>query len=383
VPEMEEDLCKAAASQGEPLQLQKPFVEVVTPVALELTPSVNLSRKSCPAVILEKPQEALAPCLLVEPEPPQEMPPALNVGDVPLAAASASTEEDKSQKEISEAARVALVGCVSIPEGSAAASQSKACEARDVGDVPLAPASAITEVRSTREIREAAKVALVGCVSMPEESANAAQSQAGEAGEAHGSNGAVRAEEDVNLLRTALKALFIEAFESGKLSKTIEKSLNDPIKDANRNYEILDFEEPATPPPPPLKVVIVGARGLRNADWLCNGVSDPYCVCEIDGKPAVKIKTKTVANSLNPAWNHEGQLVGYTPRDSLTFSIYDSDIGKSDDFLGRMTLPSSEFHPHGFDGEKPLRDAGKGVNAFLKIRIAPVDGVSCVPPQDP
>jgi len=120
-------------------------------------------------------------------------------------------------------------------------------------------------------------------------------------------------------------------------------------------------------PPPPLEVAIVCAQGLRN----------PYCVCEVDGKPAVKMNTKTVANHLSPAWNHEGQLVGYTPGDSLTFSVYDSDVGKRDDFLGRLTMPSSEFHPHGFDGEKPLHEAGRGMKAaFLKIRIAPVDDAS-------
>lgn len=122
----------------------------------------------------------------------------------------------------------------------------------------------------------------------------------------------------------------------------------------------------------PLKVWILGASGLRDADWVPgSGVSDPYCICELQGKPeSAKIQTQVIQNDCNPTWNYEAALPDYEFGDDLVFKVYDKDTGKSDDFLGTLTLPNDFFHPHGFEGELPLEDAGKGITATLKLRIA-------------
>lgn len=132
-----------------------------------------------------------------------------------------------------------------------------------------------------------------------------------------------------------------------------------------------------------IKITIVGARGLRDADWF--GKSDPYCVCEIQGKSnAPKIQTKVVPNCLDPVWNHHAEIKGFKPGDSLVFRIYDKDFVKRDDFLGTVTLASEQFYPRGFEGELPLTEAGKGINAFLILKIeVPVIMVIPVTPTAP
>jgi len=118
-----------------------------------------------------------------------------------------------------------------------------------------------------------------------------------------------------------------------------------------------------------VKVTIVSARSLRNADFV--GKSDPYCECEIVGKPNSKFATAVIDDNLNPEWNHEAEITGYNVGDSLTFTVKDkdNDLIKSDDFLGRVTLTTAQFFEAGFEGELPLSCAGKGVEAFLKVKV--------------
>lgn len=123
---------------------------------------------------------------------------------------------------------------------------------------------------------------------------------------------------------------------------------------------------------PPLKVTIISARGLRNADWLPGtGKSDPYCTCEVQGKLALqKIKTKVINDNLNPAWDHEGEIQGYSVGDDLVFNVFDHDFAGSDGLLGTVTVHSRDFVPGGFEGELSLAGE-KGGSAFLSIRIPP------------
>merc|ERR1712048_1315554 len=114
-------------------------------------------------------------------------------------------------------------------------------------------------------------------------------------------------------------------------------------------------------------------RGLRNADWglgvQANDKSDPYCICEIKGKPRSKFKTKTIEDSCDPVWNHEASIFEYAEGDTITFSVWDKDTVKWDDKLGNATLSSAQFHSGGFNGELQLADAGDGIEAYLKIEV--------------
>lgn len=145
---------------------------------------------------------------------------------------------------------------------------------------------------------------------------------------------------------------------------------------------------------PVLKVTVISASGLRNADWV--GKSDPYCICEVQGKPHVKFQTPVIDEQLSPEWHHTATVPGYCVEDPLTFTVKDKDTLKPDDYLGTVTLSSDQFLETGFDGELPLSNAGKGIEAFLTIKIVvnpePVEEVveekktaatPVAPPPDP
>lgn len=128
---------------------------------------------------------------------------------------------------------------------------------------------------------------------------------------------------------------------------------------------------------PRVTVTLVGAKYLRNADWswLGQGVSDPYCTCQVLGKEFGKYKTKVIDDNLNPKWNEQWHVKGFSRGDVLKITVWDSDIGESvgmeDDHLGEVELEEDLFIPSGFSGDVPLDKTGKGKGekAFLTLKI--------------
>jgi len=118
---------------------------------------------------------------------------------------------------------------------------------------------------------------------------------------------------------------------------------------------------------------ILGASGLKNMDWGPTGKSDPYCMCQLKGKPeGGKIQTEVCKNTLEPVWNMEAKFEQFVPGDTLVFEVYDQDFGKQDDFLGKVELHSDQFYPQGFSGNLPLEDSGNSARVLrLEIPSAP------------
>mmetsp|Transcript_50409 Transcript_50409/g.146279 ORF Transcript_50409/g.146279 Transcript_50409/m.146279 type:complete len:624 (+) Transcript_50409:89-1960(+) len=128
-------------------------------------------------------------------------------------------------------------------------------------------------------------------------------------------------------------------------------------------------------------VYIYSAKDLRNADWAPGtGVSDPYCICEVPGKPSTRLRTQAANNTLNPQWDFVGTMGNYAVNDPLVFTVMDKDSFKSDDFLDRGTLDGEQLLL-GYFGDLHL--SGKG-SIKVKVQIkdpgqaAPAD----TPPQD-
>merc|ERR1712039_897616 len=66
-------------------------------------------------------------------------------------------------------------------------------------------------------------------------------------------------------------------------------------QDVTHRYIANRVQSQANAPPITLQIVIVSAKGLRNADTLPGyGLSDPYCTCVIPGKPNTKIRTHVI-----------------------------------------------------------------------------------------
>merc|ERR1711871_147500 len=80
--------------------------------------------------------------------------------------------------------------------------------------------------------------------------------------------------------------------------------------------------------------VIEGAR-LRAADWSfwSKRTSDPYCVVQLG---AAKEKTSVVSRTTDPIWNECFEMLLFDWKQNLSLSVYDYDVAKSDDLLGRV-----------------------------------------------
>jgi len=119
-----------------------------------------------------------------------------------------------------------------------------------------------------------------------------------------------------------------------------------------------------------VKVEIVEARGLRNADWV--GKQQPYITCEIEGKPKTRSTSALGDNPKDPKWNHTAQVGGYQLGDALVLTVWDMDIGKPDDMLGTATLTADQVKA-GFVGEVQLMSAGRNVEAFVVVKVVGKD----------
>jgi len=127
-----------------------------------------------------------------------------------------------------------------------------------------------------------------------------------------------------------------------------------------------------------VKITIVSAKGLRNTDAGAGGKSDPYCTCEILGKPHTKFSTKVMSDSLDPVWNEVRTIAEYEEHDVIKLIVYDRDMGqKPDDVLGVASLKKSMMYPNGFEGEVDLHDGRKSNGASLKIKVSvlPTGGI--------
>jgi len=126
-----------------------------------------------------------------------------------------------------------------------------------------------------------------------------------------------------------------------------------------------------------VRVSIISAKGLRRADL--TGSSDPYCVCQVAGKPHIMFKTQYINKTLAPVWNETQELPGYRRHDDIKFDIWDHDddpalsccdFWAGDDHLGDVTLKSADVHPNGFAGELHLAHAGRfSKDASITVKV--------------
>jgi len=129
-----------------------------------------------------------------------------------------------------------------------------------------------------------------------------------------------------------------------------------------------------------LRVTIISAKGLRNADVM--GKSDPYAVCTVHGRPESTFQTQVVDNTLAPEWNQTQEMPVYKHLDSLEFVVRDHDeeskvpcckmFDDGDDLLGKAVLKSDQIHstPGGFSGEVQLTHAGRThKHAVINIKV--------------
>eukprot|EP00913_Durusdinium_trenchii_P007395 g6954.t1 len=136
-----------------------------------------------------------------------------------------------------------------------------------------------------------------------------------------------------------------------------------------------------------LEVVVISAKGLRDADWM--GSSDPYCVATVQGRGKTTFKTKVLKATKDPVWNEKSKVQDFhdgdapservvrmgaaVGRDQIFFELFDQDGMGKHDKLGHAAVGWEELQ----DDSAPLKttlvldESGKKENnpATLDVKI--------------
>jgi len=141
--------------------------------------------------------------------------------------------------------------------------------------------------------------------------------------------------------------------------------------EAIKKMDVSDETAPAdkaVPAKPKMTITIIGARGIRNSDWLpgTGGKPDCYCVAKLAGK--IVHKTEIITDSLAPQWVDEFDVFEYNDGDEIEFNVWDSDlIGQ--DYLGKVVLKPEQFMENGLNGDYLMEEAGENITAYLGLKI--------------
>jgi len=141
--------------------------------------------------------------------------------------------------------------------------------------------------------------------------------------------------------------------------------------EAIKQLEVSDEAAPADPiepeaAKPMMTITIIGARGIRNSDWLPgSGKPDCYCVAKKAGK--ILHKTETITDSLAPQWSEEFDVFDYNGEE-FEFNVWDSDV-IGEEFLGKVVLKPEQFMENGLNGDYEMEEAGTNIRAYLGLKI--------------
>mmetsp|Transcript_3465 Transcript_3465/g.5739 ORF Transcript_3465/g.5739 Transcript_3465/m.5739 type:complete len:869 (-) Transcript_3465:53-2659(-) len=97
-------------------------------------------------------------------------------------------------------------------------------------------------------------------------------------------------------------------------------------------------------------VHILRALNLRASDL--NGLSDPYLIFQVNGKPDLTFQTEVEQKCLNPIWNIWQEVDAVEVGDQIEFTVMDWDEDGDDDLLGVTTLI---LQPSGWKGDLQLK----------------------------
>jgi len=128
-------------------------------------------------------------------------------------------------------------------------------------------------------------------------------------------------------------------------------------------------KEPPTTggPKPKFSIMIVGARGIQNADWM-PGLGKPHCYCEVKRRDHVIFTTKTINDSMMPCWSEEFDVGELEKDEKLEFKVWDKDVVGTD-CLGKVVVAPDSFMEQGCNQDFLMAEAGQDIRAYLGLKI--------------
>ncbi|CAK6950134.1 multiple C2 and transmembrane domain-containing protein 1 isoform X4 [Scomber scombrus] len=133
------------------------------------------------------------------------------------------------------------------------------------------------------------------------------------------------------------------------------------LRDAYQSMRLSDVHRKAQLWRGIVSISLIEGRGFQPMD--ANGLSDPYVKFRMGHQ---KYKSKTIPKTLNPQWREQFDFHLYEEQGGyVDITVWDKDVGKKDDFMGRCTIDLSllsKEHTHKLD--MPLEE-GEGVLVLL------------------
>mmetsp|Transcript_28470 Transcript_28470/g.88560 ORF Transcript_28470/g.88560 Transcript_28470/m.88560 type:complete len:362 (+) Transcript_28470:83-1168(+) len=147
-----------------------------------------------------------------------------------------------------------------------------------------------------------------------------------------------------------------------KKQEAVEKVAMEPEKEAPRQKK----GDGKAQGEPKLLISVVGARGLRESDWM-PGSGKPDCYCEVKTGNLLLHTTRVIDNACEPLWAEECKVSDLADGSPLEFHVHDKDAVGSD-FLGSATLSAKEYMREGFNGEIKLDKSGAS-QAYIRLKV--------------
>jgi len=121
-----------------------------------------------------------------------------------------------------------------------------------------------------------------------------------------------------------------------------------------------------------LKVIFLGGHGFRGAER--TGKMKLFCSCLVHGRPSSEVYTPAEPAASKASWEHEVDLLGCSPGDSVEIRLWGKDPKtQSDHLLGEATMPAAQVSEGGFEDELQLNLDGKSLPTYLSIMVVAVN----------
>merc|ERR1712223_480189 len=127
-------------------------------------------------------------------------------------------------------------------------------------------------------------------------------------------------------------------FQTEDPHKLEEESTNKEIGEISVSPAVMILENNSKQDEQTIKLRVTGARKLKKSGMF--GKADPYVTISYG---ELKLKSHVVKNNLNPEWNFDNVLtISDNISKEILLEVYDKDTVSKDDFMGKISLPTSE-----------------------------------------
>merc|ERR1712223_2048598 len=120
--------------------------------------------------------------------------------------------------------------------------------------------------------------------------------------------------------------------------QTEDESTNKEIGEISVSPDVLILDKNSKQDEKTIKLRVTGARKLKKSGMF--GKADPYVTISYG---ELKLKSNVVKNNLNPEWSFDNVLtISDNISKEILMEVYDKDTVSKDDFMGKISLPTSE-----------------------------------------